>query len=113
MPDETFDPAKNLPPRAKYATNISPALIIATHHLSQSPYPATVSLTAPLENAQQILFAMSPNLDPLTHWLLGEIRAAGEDGEFEFFFYGSQARNAKGGLVQRMEKLGEECGGVY
>ena len=56
---------------------------------------------------------MSPNLDPLTHWLLGEIRAAGEDGEFEFFFYGSQARNAKGGLVQRMEKLGEECGGVY
>ena len=56
---------------------------------------------------------MSPNLDPLTHWLLGEIRAAGEDGEFEFFFYGSQARNAKGGLVQRMEKLGEEYGGVY
>jgi hypothetical protein len=27
---------------------------------------------------------MSPNLDPLTDWLLGEIRAAGEDGEFNF-----------------------------
>jgi hypothetical protein len=58
---------------------------------------------------------MSPNLDPLTDWLLGEIRAAGEDGEFNFrdsLFVGSfSSEERKKGVKDWISggSWGEEC----